>query len=332
MGVDWNSFLEGLTTAMSLQNLIFIILGGLLGTIVGMLPGLGPATAIAVLIPITFGMDSTSALVLLGAIYYGAMYGGSRSSILINTPGDGSAIAATFDGYPMTRKGQAGQALTLATLASLIGGTVAIVGFVFLAQPLANFALQFGPAEYFFLLLFTLSAVVSLAKGNMIKGFVSMALGLLITTIGVDSQSGVYRYTFDIPHLSEGIDFLVVIIGIYAVGEVLYNILLLNDDSQRIKESVGKTWITKEQWKRSFWPMIRQSPVGFLIGILPGAGGSIASMISYSTEQQLSKKVMNSVKELPKELLHRNLQITQQQSVHLYPCLLWESRVQVRLQ
>ena len=117
-----------------------------------------------------------------------------------------------------------------------------------------------------------------------------MALGLLITTIGVDSQSGVYRYTFDIPHLSEGIDFLVVIIGIYAVGEVLYNILLLNDDSQRIKESVGKTWITKEQWKRSFWPMIRQSPVGFLIGILPGAGGSIASMISYSTEQQLSKK------------------------------------------
>lgn len=290
MGVDWNSFLEGLTTAMSLQNLIFIILGGLLGTIVGMLPGLGPATAIAVLIPITFGMDSTSALVLLGAIYYGAMYGGSRSSILINTPGDGSAIAATFDGYPMTRKGQAGQALTLATLASLIGGTVAIVGFVFLAQPLANFALQFGPAEYFFLLLFTLSAVVSLAKGNMIKGFVSMVLGLLITTIGVDSQSGVYRYTFDIPHLSEGIDFLVVIIGIYAVGEVLYNILLLNDDSQRIKESVGKTWITKEQWKRSFWPMIRQSPVGFLIGILPGAGGSIASMISYSTEQQLSKK------------------------------------------
>lgn len=290
MGIDWGSFLEGLSIAIRFENLIFIIIGGLLGTIVGMLPGLGPATAVAVLIPVTFGMDSTSALILLGAIYYGAMYGGSRSSILINTPGDGSAIAATFDGYPMTRKGQAGQALTIATLASLVGGLIAVVGFVFLAEPLAKFALKFGPAEYFFLLLFTLSAVVSLSKGNMLKGFISMFLGLLITTIGIDSQSGVYRFTFGMPHLSEGIDFLVVIIGIYAVGEVLYNILLLKDESYRIKNDVGSKWITKEQFKRSFWPTIRQSPVGFLIGILPGAGGSIASMISYSTEQQLSKR------------------------------------------
>lgn len=290
MGIDWGSFAEGFSTAIQFENLIFIVIGGLLGTIVGMLPGLGPATAVAVLIPVTFGMEPTSALILLGAIYYGAMYGGSRSSILINTPGDGSAIAATFDGYPMTRKGQAGQALTLATLASLVGGFVAMIGFVFLAQPLAQFALKFGPAEYFFLLLFTLSAVVSLSKGNMLKGFISMFLGLLITTIGIDSQSGVYRFTFGVPHLSEGVDFLVVIIGIYAVGEVLYNILLLKDDSYRIKEDVGSKWITKEQFKRSFWPTLRQSPVGFLIGILPGAGGSIASMISYSTEQQLSKK------------------------------------------
>lgn len=219
----------------------------------------------------------------------------------------------------------------MATLASLIGGTIAIIGFVFLAKPLANFALQFGPAEYFFLLLFTLSAVVSLSKGNMIKGFVSMVLGLLITTIGIDSQSGVYRYTFDIPHLSEGIDFLVVIIGIYAVGEVLYNILLLNDDSQRIQQSVGKTWITKEQWKRSFWPMIRQSPVGFLIGILPGAGGSIASMISYSTEQQLSKKAMSLVKAHRKVLQHQNLLTTQQQLVHLSPYSLWGYPAQEQL-
>lgn len=290
MGIDWGSFAEGFSTAIRFENLIFIVVGGLLGTIVGMLPGLGPATAVAVLIPVTFGMDPTSALILLGAIYYGAMYGGSRSSILINTPGDGSAIAATFDGYPMTRKGQAGQALTLATLASLVGGFAAMIGFVFLAEPLARFALKFGPAEYFFLLLFTLSAVVSLSKGNMLKGFISMFLGLMITTIGIDSQSGVYRFTFGVPHLSEGVDFLVVIIGIYAVGEVLYNILLLKDESYRIKEDVGSKWITKEQFKRSFWPTLRQSPVGFLIGILPGAGGSIASMISYSTEQQLSKK------------------------------------------
>src|SRR5699024_7145952 len=220
---------------------------------------------------------------------YGAMYGGSRSTILINRPGDGSAIAATFDGYPMTKKGQAGQALTLATLASLIGGTIAIIGFVFLAKPLSRFALQFGPAEYFFLLLFTLSAVVSLSKGNLIKGFISMLLGLMMTTVGVDSQSGVYRYTFDIPHLSDGVDFLIIIIGIYAVGEVFYNLLNINNDSIKPNANVGKIWITKEQWKRIIGPILRQGPVGFLIGILPGAGGSIASMISYSTEQQISK-------------------------------------------
>lgn len=289
MGIDWNSFFEGWATVLSFENIIFIIIGGFLGTVVGMLPGLGAATAIAVLIPITFGMDPISALILMGAIYYGSMYGGSRASILINTPGDGSAIAATFDGYPMTKKGQAGQALTLATLASLIGGFFAIIGFMFLTEPLSRFALQFGPAEYFFLLLFTLSAVVSLSKGNLIKGFISMLLGLMMTTVGVDSQSGVYRYTFDIPHLSDGVDFLIIIIGIYAVGEVFYNLLNINNDSIKPNANVGKIWITKEQWKRIIGPILRQGPVGFLIGILPGAGGSIASMISYSTEQQISK-------------------------------------------
>src|SRR5699024_9755718 len=271
------------------ENILFIIVGGFLGTVVGMLPGLGAATAIAVLIPITFGMDPISALILMGAIYYGSMYGGSRASILINTPGDGSAIAATFDGYPMTKKGHAVQSLTFVTLASLIGGFFAIIGFMFLTEPLSRFALQFGPAEYFFLLLFTLSAVVSLSKGNLIKGLISMLLGLMMTTVGVDSQSGVYRYTFDIPHLSDGVDFLIIIIGIYAVGEVFYNLLNINNDSIKPNANVGKIWITKEQWKRIIGPILRQGPVGFLIGILPGAGGSIASMISYSTEQQISK-------------------------------------------
>ncbi|ALX48825.1 tripartite tricarboxylate transporter permease [Lentibacillus amyloliquefaciens] len=288
MGVDFQSFIEGLTTAIQPMNLLWVLIGGFLGTVVGMLPGLGPATAVAVLIPVTFGMDSTSALVLMAAIYYGAMYGGSRSSILLNTPGDGSAIAATFDGYPMTQKGQAGQALTISAIASLIGGTAAIIGFTLLAKPLASFALDFGPAEYFLLLVFTLSAIVSLSKGNMIKGFISMSIGLMLSTVGVDLQTGVYRFTFDIPQLSEGIDFLVVIIGVYAVGEVLYNFLSI-DDIKNKKSKVGKKGITREQWKRSKWPMIRQGPIGFLIGILPGAGGSIASMLSYTTEQQISK-------------------------------------------
>ncbi|GAB3055131.1 tripartite tricarboxylate transporter permease [Virgibacillus ainsalahensis] len=288
MGVDVQSFIEGLTTALQPMNLLWVLIGGFLGTVVGMLPGLGPATAVAVLIPITFGMEPTSALVLMAAIYYGAMYGGSRSSILLNTPGDGSAIAATFDGYPMSKKGQAGQALTISAIASLIGGTVAIVGFILLAKPLASFALNFGPAEYFLLLVFTLSAIVSLSRGNMVKGFISMSVGLLLSTVGIDLQTGVHRFTFDIPQLSEGIDFLVVIIGIYAVGEVLYNLIGI-DQIKKEKNKVGKKGISREQWNQTKWPMLRQGPIGFLIGVLPGAGGSIASMLSYTTEQQLSK-------------------------------------------
>ncbi|WP_101845127.1 tripartite tricarboxylate transporter permease [Halobacillus sp. Marseille-P3879] len=288
MGVDFQNVIQGLLVSIQPMNLLWILIGGFLGTVVGMLPGLGPATAVAVLIPITFGMDPTSALILMASIYYGAMYGGSRSSILLNTPGDGSAIAATFDGYPMSQKGQAGQALTLSAIASLIGGIFAIFGFILLAKPLATFALRFGPAEYFMLMVFTLSAIISLSKGNMVKGFISMSIGLILSTIGIDLQTGVHRFTFDIPQLSEGIDFLVVIIGIYAVGEVLYNYLSINSLKLE-KKKVGNKWITKEQWKASKWPMIRSGPVGFLIGVLPGAGGSIASMLSYTTERQLSK-------------------------------------------
>lgn len=288
MGIDFQHVIEGLSTALQPINLFWVAIGGILGTVVGMLPGLGPATAIAILIPVTFGMDPTSALVLLAAIYYGAMYGGSRSSILLNTPGDGSAIAATFDGYPMAQKGQAGQALAISAIASLIGGIIAIFGFILLAQPLAKFALKFGPSEYFVLMVFTLSAIVALSKGAMVKGFISMGIGLLISTVGVDLQTGIHRFTFGIPQLTDGIDFLVVIIGIYAVGEVLYNYLTINKPRGK-KKKVGKVWITKEQWNRSKWPILRNGPIGFLVGVLPGAGGVIASMLSYTTEKQISK-------------------------------------------
>jgi putative tricarboxylic transport membrane protein len=283
------AFLQGLDTVLEPMNIFWIVIGGFLGTIVGMLPGLGPATAVAVLIPVTFGMDPTSAIILMAAIYYGAMYGGSRSSILLNTPGDGSAIAATFDGYPMAQKGQAGQAMAISAVASFIGGILATIGFVFLAEPLANFALKFGPAEYFLLMLLTLSAIVSLSIGKMVKGFIAMSLGLLIATIGIDPQTGIHRFTMDIPHLSEGVEFLIVIIGVYAVGEVFYNYLNI-DKKKKEKQTMGKIWFTKDQWKRSKWPILRSAPLGFLVGVLPGAGGSIASMISYSTEKQLSKK------------------------------------------
>lgn len=284
-----DAFLQGFQIVLQPMNIFWVVIGGFLGTIVGMLPGLGPATAVAVLIPITFGMDPTSAIILMAAIYYGAMYGGSRSSILLNTPGDGSAIAATFDGYPMAQKGQAGEAMAISAVASFIGGVLAVFGFIFLAKPLANFALKFGPSEYFLLMLLTLSAIVSLSIGKMVKGFIAMALGLLISTIGIDPQTGVHRFTMDIPHLSEGIEFLIVIIGVYAVGEVFYNFLTI-DKVNKEKKKVGRIWFTKEQWKRSKWPILRSAPLGFIVGVLPGAGGSIASMMSYSSEKQLSKK------------------------------------------
>lgn len=288
MGININSFLEGLITAFHPMNLLWILIGGFLGTVVGMLPGLGPATAVAVLIPVTFGMEPVSALILMVAIYYGAMYGGARSSILLNTPGDGSAIAATFDGYPMTQNNQAGKALTISAVASLIGGLFAVFGFILLAQPLSTFALNFGPREYFVLFLFTLSMIVTLSLGKMVKGFIAMFIGLMISTVGVDLQTSVYRYTFDLTHLSEGIDFLVVIIGVYAVAEVFYNYMHL-DALKPPSSHLGSMKLTKEDWRRTRWTMLRQSPIGFIIGVLPGAGGSVASLLSYSTEKQVSK-------------------------------------------
>ncbi len=284
---------QGFSTVFLPVNLILIACGGFLGTVVGMLPGLGPSTAVAVLLPVTFGMDATSAMILLSTVYYGAMYGGSRSSILLNTPGDSAAIAATFDGYPMTKNGQAGPALAISALASLVGGTIAVIGFIFLAKPLAGFALKFGPTEYFLLYLFALSAVISLSTGKMVKGFISMFLGLAISTIGIDLQTSVYRFTFGMPEFSNGVHFVVIVIGIYAVGEVLFNYLSI-DVSKKKKEKgkskdLGRIWVTKDQWKRSVKPILRGAPLGFLVGVLPGAGASMASILGYSLEKQVSK-------------------------------------------
>ncbi|KJS87592.1 MAG: transporter [Peptococcaceae bacterium BICA1-8] len=281
--------LQGFGTVLEPINLFFIAFGGFLGTVVGMLPGLGPSTAIAVLLPITFGMNPISAMILLTAIYYGAMFGGSRSSILLNTPGDAAAIAATFDGYPMAKKGEAGPALAISAIASLIGGTLAVVGFIFLAKPLANFALKFGPAEYFLLYLFALSAVVSLSTGNMLKGFISMCIGLALSTVGIDLQTSVYRFTFGIPELISGINFVVVVMGIYAVGEVLHNYLTVDKEKVSDKNDIGRVWITRSQWERSKWPIFRAAPLGFLIGVLPGAGASMSTILAYSLEKQVSK-------------------------------------------
>lgn len=280
---------EGFAVAIQPINIMWVTLGGVLGTIIGMLPGLGPATGVAILLPLTFTMGPVAALITMGGVYYGAMYGGSRASILINTPGDGAAVAATFDGYPMALQGRAEQALAISAIASFIGGTVATIIMAFVAIPVSRFALKFGPAEYFMLFLFALSATASMTEGNPIKGFISMVFGLMVATIGTDPQSGVNRFTFGILELQSGIDFLIIIIAMYALGEVLKSFKNIEEGKKKMQTKFGKIWISMAEWKRCILPIIRSSPFGFIIGALPGAGGTMAALMSYNNEKQLSK-------------------------------------------
>jgi len=275
--------------ALTPANLMWVTIGGLLGTIIGMLPGLGPATGVAVLLPLTFTMGPTAALITMGGVYYGAMFGGSRASILINTPGDGAAVAATFDGYPMTTQGRAESALAVSAIASFIGGIFATICMVAIAIPVARFALKFGPAEYFMLFLFALSATASMSEGNRLKGFIATILGLMIATIGIDNQSGVVRFTMGILELQGGIDFLIIIIAVYALGEVFKSFKNIESGNARVQKNFGKIWISMKEWKRSVWPILRSAPLGFFVGALPGAGGTMASLMAYNNEKQLSK-------------------------------------------
>ncbi|ADO82081.1 tripartite tricarboxylate transporter permease [Ilyobacter polytropus] len=283
------NLMHGFSVAATPMNLLWVTIGGTLGTIVGMLPGLGPATGVAVLLPLTFTMGPTAALITMCGIYYGAMFGGSRSSILINTPGDGAALAATFDGYPMAMNGRAEAALAMSAVASLIGGIISAVLITFVATPVSMFALKFGPAEYFLLMVAALSMTASMSKGNMIGGFVSMFVGLIIATVGLDAQSGVPRFTFGIMELQQGIDFLILIIGIYALGEVFKSFKSINEGQKDMQKKFGKIWFTKEDWKECLMPILRSTPLGFIVGALPGAGGTMASLMSYNNEKQLSK-------------------------------------------
>ncbi len=268
---------------------MYVTMGGVLGTIIGMMPGLGPATGVALLLPLTFVMGPTASLITMCGVYYGAMYGGSRSSILLNTPGDGAAVAATFDGYPLTRKGRAESALAMSAIASFIGGIIATVLFTFTAIPMVQLAIQFGPAEYFILMVFALVATASLSQRNVIKGFMSIIFGLMISTIGIDAQSGMQRFTFGLLELTSGVDFLVVIIGIYALGEVYVSSIRVIKNTYSVQKHFGKIWITKQDWKDSWKAILRSTPLGFLIGVLPGAGGTMASLLAYNNEKNMSK-------------------------------------------
>lgn len=279
----------GFHQALTPVNILWVVIGGLLGTIIGMLPGLGPATGVAVLIPVTYGMNPTTALITMAAVYYGAMFGGSRASIMINTPGDASAIVTCFDGYPMTQKGEAGKALATSAIASFVGGMISVVFMVFLTLPVANVALKFGPAEMFALMLFALTATVTLSQGSILKGFVSLSIGFMLSTIGIDPQTGLIRFTLGINELQDGIDFLVAMIGLYAIAEVFKNYSAINTKYEINASSIGKVMMTREDFKKCLMPMLRSTPLGFVVGVLPGMGGSIATLMAYAMEKQMSK-------------------------------------------
>ncbi|HUX38514.1 MAG TPA: tripartite tricarboxylate transporter permease, partial [Rectinemataceae bacterium] len=288
MDVIFSNLAIGFHTALTWTNILWVFIGGTLGTIIGMLPGLGPATGVAILIPIVFGMNPATALITMAAVYYGAMSGGSRASIMINVPGDASAIVSCFDGYPMSRKGKAGTALAISAIASFIGGMLGMVLLIFLAQPVANAALRFGPPEMFALLLFSLVATITLSEGSLLKGLIAITIGLMLSTVGIDPLTALTRFTYGSSTLQDGIDFLVVIIGLYAVTEVFRNLrdtTPVNFDTK----SIGKVWVTWPEFKRCIGPMLRNTPLGFVVGVLPGMGGTIATFMTYALEKGISK-------------------------------------------
>src|SRR5262249_27185364 len=281
--------LHGLLVAATPINLAYTLAGVFIGTMISHLPGIGPSAGIALLIPVTFGMDPTAALIMLAGIYYGCMYGGAVTAILINTPGDAAAVMTTLDGYPLARQGRAGATLAIAAMSSFVAGTLGVTALAFVAKPVAELALHFGPAEYFALMLFALSTVSALTGDSLAKGLMSTFLGLAISTIGLDLQSGRPRFTMDIPDLQQGVSFLVVVVGIFAIAEVSRMVEGTLDGTMQAVTVKGRIWFTRDEWRAAFPAMLRGWGVGFFCGAAPGLGGTISAMLAYVPEKRVSK-------------------------------------------
>jgi len=269
-------------------NLFFCFIGVLMGTLVGVLPGLGPTAAIALLLPNTFHVSPVSAIIMLAGIYYGAMYGGSTTSILVNIPGEAASVITTLDGYQMALKGRAGPALGIAAFGSFIAGTISVIGLMLVAPPLAKFALAFGPPEYFSLMLMGIVVLIYLASGSILKALMMAVFGLLLGTIGMDAISGTQRLTFGLLELSDGVGLIPAIMGLFGVAEVIHNV------EEAIRREVVTSKVKNllpnlQDWRDSFWPIIRGSVLGFFIGILPGPAPVISAFSSYAIEKKLSK-------------------------------------------
>lgn len=292
----WGFLAQGFAQALQPHNILFCFIGVFIGTAVGVLPGIGPSSGTAILIPITASVTgmlapedaATSAIIMLSGVFYGAMYGGSTTSVLINTPGESASVVTCLDGYQMARKGRAGAALAIAAIGSFIAGLFALVMLTILARPLADVALRFGPTEYFSLVVLGLAAITGLAGKSMLKALIMMVTGLLLSTIGIDSVSGSERFAFGVPVLYQGIDFITIAVGMFALGEV-FKTILDRDGAPQDFPKIGRVLPTRDDLRRSWKPIARGSVMGFFLGILPGAGATLSSFLSYTTEKRLSK-------------------------------------------
>jgi len=284
---------EGITTALTTYNIMMVAIGCFAGTFIGMLPGLGPISAIALMIPITYGMDPSSGLILIAGVYYGAIFGGSTSSILINAPGVAGTVATSFDGYPMAKKGYAGKALAIAAYSSFSGGTIAAIFLLFAAPALAKVSLSFQSSDYFALMVLGLTAVAAFAgKGKFLKAAIMTIFGLMLATVGTDADSGVSRYTFGNLNLIDGISFLLLAMAAFALSEALMNIIenkkMSKEEREALNKDIGNLKVTKEEVKEMVPVIGRSSILGFFVGVLPGAGATIASFLAYGMERSLA--------------------------------------------
>lgn len=293
----WIYLSQGFAVAMTPENLVIALIGCFVGTIVGLLPGLGPINGVAILLPLAFALHlpAESALILLATVYIGCEYGGRISSILLNVPGDAAAIMTALDGYPMAQQGKGGVALSISAVSSFFGSLIAIGGIILFAPLLAQWSLAFGPAEYFALMVFAIACLGSMMAQNPLKSFLAALIGLGLATVGVDANTGVYRFTFDSVHLSDGVQFIVVVIGLFSVSEIL---LMLEHTSsgQTMVRKTGRMLFNLKEGAQCIGATLRSAVIGFFVGVLPGAGATIASAITYMTEKNSAATAIASAK------------------------------------
>jgi putative tricarboxylic transport membrane protein len=284
-----SDLLGGFATALQPEYLLFAAVGVTLGTIVGVLPGIGPALSIALLLPVTLNFDPTAAFIMFAGIYYGGMYGGSTTSILLNTPGESASVVTTLEGFQMARRGRGGAALATAAIGSFVAGTISTVAITFAGPAIADAALLFQPADYFALMVLAFVSVAALLGRSLIRGAVSLMIGLLIGLVGIDVVSGQTRYTFGVPELLDGLSITVVAVALFAVGEALYVGAHHRHTDDEIIPVRGSVWMTRDDWRRSWKPWLRGAAIGFPIGALPAGGAEVPTFLSYATEKALSK-------------------------------------------